>query len=381
MMRRLAVLAATALVLSATPHAEAATAQREPASITVSTIGWGHGKGLSQYGARNRAEAGQGYREIVEHYYPGTQWGRATGTIRVLLTAAPTGSLVVLSRPGLKVRSVSTGRTWSLPTKRAGKVVKRWRVQPAGARSQVAYRTSSWHVWKRAKGQVDLVAGARPVALVGGSTYRGSLRLTSAGVVNALGLEAYLRGVVAKEVPASWSPAAVQAQAVAARTYAAFERGNVSPGRDYDLCDTSACQVYAGAAGEHPASDAAVKATAGQVLTYEGAPIFAQFSASNGGWSVDGGYPYLVAEEDPFDHGYPGDPKQTTFTGDQVTRHWVGLGDLVSVEVLERDGHGPMGGRVLSLEITGTEGSQVTSGEAFRKFLGLRTTLFEVTDL
>jgi SpoIID/LytB domain protein len=218
------------------------------------------------------------------------------------------------------------------------------------------------------------------MVLFGAGSYRGVLRLTDAGVVNEVDLETYLRGVVAREVPASWPHAAVEAQSVAARTYAVFERGNVSAAREYDLCDTAACQVYKGASGENPDSDAAIRATAGQVLTYEGEPIFAQFSASNGGYSVaDERFPYLVAEWDEFDHGFPEDPQTRTFTGEEITRHWTGLGDLVSVEVTERDTDGVHEGHVTELRITGTLRSQVTTGSAFARFLGLRSTMFTVS--
>lgn len=386
MIRRLAVLlTAAALAAPVAPaHAERserAPVQREPASVTISTWGNGHGKGLSQYGARNRANAGESYGEILDHYYPGTSQGSARGSIRVLLSDAPTRALVVRPGTGLKARNLATGRTWTLPTKRAGKVVKRWRIKSIGGRSQIAYRTGSWHEWRRPRGDAAFL-GSRPTALVGASTYRGLLRLTPSGVVNVVGVEAYLRGVVPQEVPALWPTAAVRAQAVAARTYAVFERGNVAAGRDYDLCDTAACQVYAGAAAEHPGSDAAVAATAREVRTYAGEPIFAQFSASNGGYSVDGGYPYLVAAPDDQDQGIPDDPHARTFTGEEITRHWTGLGDLVSVEVLERDGNGTPevpGGRATLLRVTGTERAVDVTGSAFRSYLGLRTTLLEIT--
>ena len=88
-----------------------------------------------------------------------------------------------------------------------------------------------------------------------------------------VGLDGYLRGVLPREVVAStWPPATLQAQAVAARTYAAYERAHVPAGRHYDLCDTASCQVYGGASAEYPGTDAAVAATAGQVLTSGGTP-------------------------------------------------------------------------------------------------------------
>ncbi len=379
MIRRLAVLLTTATLLPsvvsvAPAHAE--PVRREPASVTISTTGNGHGKGLSQYGARNRANAGQDYRQIVEHYYPGTAWGSADGTIRVRLTAAPTNALIVQSRPGLTARGQD--KTWTLPTRRDGRPVKKWRVTTVGARSALSYRTGSWHVWRTRGGAIE-IASAQPVVLFGAGSYRGVLRLTDSGVVNEVDLETYLRGVVASEVPASWPHAAVEAQAVAARTYAVFEREHVAAGRDYDLCDTAACQVYRGAAGEYPGSDAAVSATAGEVLTYDGAPAFTQFSASNGGYSVAGDFPYLVAEWDEYDLGMPDDPRSRTFAGDEITRHWTGLGDLVSVEVTGRDSDGVNQGHATEVTITGSRRTQVTTGSAFARFLGLRSTMFTVS--
>jgi stage II sporulation protein D len=393
MHRRLAVpLLAAALMAATVLPAQAAAPspdRREPASITVSTLGNGHGKGLSQYGAHNRATDGQTYREIVEHYYPNTDWGTAGDMVRVLITGDTTDDVVVGARTGLKARSLGSGRTWTLPARRAGKTITRWKiVAAAGQKSTVSYLAAGkWTSWRHAPGDAEFTAGGQPMDLYtpdGVVAYRGSLRSASVdgsarNTVNVVKLDVYLQGVIAKESFASWPAEALKSQAIAARTYAVFERGNVPPTRYYDLCDTSSCQVYGGATAEDPRTNAAVHATAGEILTYDGAPIFAQFSASNGGYSVDGGYPYLVAEEDSFDHGYPGDPHPTTFTGDQVTRHWTGLGDLVSVEVTERDGNGPDGGRVTELRVTGTESSVSVTGSQFRSYLGLRTTLFTIS--
>lgn len=399
MYRRLAVLAtglatAAAGALTAAPAAHADStdrAGREPASVTITTWGSGHGKGLSQYGARNRANAGESYRDIVEHYYPGTSWGTDGGRIRILLSGDTSSDVVVGARAGLKAHSLGSRKTWRLPAKRQHRKVKRWRITRKGAASVVSYRTSSWHRWRRAVGDAEFTAGGRPITLftpAGPARYRGVLRSASVGsgrdTVNVVGLDAYLRGVVPQEVPATWPQAAVQAQAVAARTYASFERADAPAGRAYDLCDTDACQVYGGYDAEHPDSDAAVRSTAGEILTYDGAPAFAQFSASNGGYSVDGGYPYLVAEQDPEDHGIPDDPHSRTFTGEEITRHWTGLGDLVSVEVTERDGNGTdgvPGGRATLLHVTGTEGSVDVTGSAFRSYLGLRSTLLTITQV
>ena len=118
--------------------------------------------------------------------------------------------------------------------------------------------------------------------------------------MNVLGLDDYVKGVVPREMPTSWQPAAVQAQAVAARTYAAFDRAAHTT-RYYDTCDTTSCQVYGGVGAEDTRSNAAVDATAGKVLTYGGKPAFTQFGSSSGGWLSAGSQPYLVAKADPYD--------------------------------------------------------------------------------
>ena len=124
--------------------------------------------------------------------------------------------------------------------------------------------------------------------------------------VNSVTLEHYVKGVVPAEMPASWSPQAVQAQAVAARTYAWWSRAQ-APDRYYQICDTSSCQVYKGYGGEHPAANTAVDATRGQILTYGGRPAFTQFSASSGGRTSAGGVPYLPSKGDPYD-AWTGNP-------------------------------------------------------------------------
>lgn len=391
--RRAAVALSVTLALAAT----AAPADAGPAkpdrrrldSVTITTIGWGHGKGLSQYGARARAEAGQSWREIVRHYYPGTKWGTAGGKIRIQITRDTSRDVVVRARAGLRLRSLGVDRTWRLPAKIRGKQVQAWRIQPAGHRSKVSFKTRAWHHWRTARGDAEFSAGGQPIVLKipgGRATYRGALRSTSVNdsgskrnTVNVLPIDSYLRGVVPREVFPSWPAHALRSQAVAARTYAAFERRD-NRHRPYDLCDTDACQVYGGVADETPQTDRAITATQRKVVLLQGRPIFAQFSASNGGWSIDGGYPYLRAEEDPFDTGVLGeDPKATTFTASDITRNWPGMGDLVSIAVTARDGRGPYGGRALEVTVTGTGGTQTVSGDDFRSWMGLRSTLFEIT--
>jgi SpoIID/LytB domain protein len=196
--------------------------------------------------------------------------------------------------------------------------------------------------------------------------------------VNVVSLESYLKGVVPREMPALWSPAAVQAQAVAARTYAAFERADQHG--YYQICDTSACQVYGGYTAEYAASNAAVAATAGQVLTYGGAPAFTQFSASNGGASLAGGQPYLVSRTDPYDTAAsPYHHWTTTVTPAAIERQWPRIGRLTGISVTPSSANAPGAGYVASVAITGTGGSVSVSGDTFRSFAGLRSSWFAIT--
>ncbi len=392
MLLRRALMPALALLLAATVAPAAVAAERPherrgPATVTFTGVGWGHGVGLSQYGALNRANQGQTYRQILRAYYPGTRWSKIGGVIRVRLDADTTKDVQVVAMPGLKVQQVGKRAQRRLPAKVQGKQVQRWRILPVGERSTVQWKAKGgWRAWKTLRGEAQFTAGARPITLVTPgrrAAYRGALRATNRDTVNVLPLESYLRGLVPREMPASWPAHAVRAQAVAARTYAAYERRDR---RDdyYDTCDTDSCQVYRGYDGEHPLANAAIRATARRVLTYRGDLAFTQFSSSNGGFSVAGRVrgepvPYLPAQADAFDNGRPTDPWSVTFSAAQITRNWDGIGDLVSVEVTGRDGKGPNGGRVTELTVTGSNFSRTVDGDTFRSWMGLRSTLFQVS--
>ena len=398
--RRGAVLVLVTAVLaglsSVTPAGAAGPAETvpvpDPATITIDGHGYGHGHGLSQYGAEGAARQGLSYRKIVKFYYPGTSWGTAGGTVKVLITGDSTNDLVVGPRSKLTVRSLGSGRTWTLPVRRDGRTVKRWRVTPAaGHRSTVAYRTGSWHTWRVVTGDAQFAAGGQPIRLytpAGGVQYRGILRSASAtstgtvrDTVNILPLDSYLRGVVPSEIPALWHRHAVRSQAIAARTYAAYERADAPRQRHYQICDTARCQVYGGYSAEHPASNEAVVATAGEILTSAGQPAFTQFSASSGGWTSAGSFPYLPAREDPYD-GWSGNPVHTwaTTTSDTtIERAWPAIGNLMAITVNSRDGNGEWGGRILGLTLTGSNGSVTMTGDDFRSRLGLRSTWLSFT--
>ena len=360
--------------------------------ITVEGHGYGHGHGMSQHGAQGAALQGLGYRQIVDFYYPGTAWSQVKGNVRVLVSADTTDDVVVSPTAGLSVRDLADGSTHELPV---GGGVTRWRILATSDGGSVVQRYTDrwrrlWVPWNRdLAGTAEFFADG-PVTLwtpKGQRTYRGALRSAAptAGAVardtvNVLRMDNYVKGVVPYEIPASWEPEAVRAQAVAARTYATWSRSQ-NPRGHYQICDTTACQVYNGTAGEDPRSNAAVAATARQILTYGGKPAFTQFSASSGGWTSAGSVPYLPAQQDPYD-GWSGNTAHdwsVTVDAAVLERKYPAIGTLRRIRVTSRDGNGEWQGRVLSAVLDGTKGSVTVSGDDLRWAYGLRSSWFSIT--
>lgn len=394
---RTVVLGLTALalpVLAAPAVAPAQAADRvdvaAASTIVIDGKGYGHGRGMSQYGAQGAARQGLDHRRIAEFYYPGTTWGTVKGQVKVRLTAHTSSNLVVLNRSHLRVRDLGVKKLWSLPDNGA----TRWRLKTdAKNRAVVQFKKGkqSWKRWKVLSGaEGEFGAAGRPITLVtpaGNVAYRGRLRAAAPSpgsrtreAVNLVSMENYLRGVVPLEIPASWHPEAVRAQAIAARTYATYERSHPLA-RHYQICDTTQCQVYGGASAEHPLSDAAIKATARSILTYGGKPAFTQFSSSNGGWTAAGTMPYQVAKADPYD-GWAGNPVhdwRVKVGPAAFEKAWPVLGKLKSVEVISRTGQGQYGGRVLKARLVGTKRNVTVTGDQVRLALGLRSNWFDLT--
>ncbi|MET1060234.1 MAG: SpoIID/LytB domain-containing protein [Nocardioides sp.] len=356
-------------------------------AITIKGHGYGHGHGMSQYGAEGAAREGKTWREILKFYYPGTSWGTKAGRVKVLISADTTRDVIVAPRSGLRVRDTGSGKDYALPKNNAS----RWRLEVSGGRSVVDFKTDRWHRWMTLSGDGAFHAGGEPVTLFfAGSSrqYRGFLKAASPSkgstdrdTVNTTKVDAYLRGVVPLEMPASWRPNAVRAQAVAARTYAAYEMQH--PRADhYQICDTASCQVYGGYSAEHDLSNAAIDATARVILTSNGTPAFTQFGSSSGGWTSANQFGYLPAKADPYD-GWSGNPVHDwSLKVDvaRIERAWPGVGNLKSVRVVSRDGNGQWKGRITQLKLVGTKAGKATSisvtGDTFRSALGLRSTWF-----
>ncbi|MBK5307388.1 MAG: SpoIID/LytB domain-containing protein [Frankiaceae bacterium] len=357
-----------------------------PASGVFSVVGhgWGHGHGMSQWGAQGAASIGIGADEITATYYPGT--ARAVlpnAPIRVLLQADEGRDTQVYAASGLKVTDVATGESELLP---AGPT--RWRATVDAAGLHLSSLTgSTWTPYTLGGAGASPAPSPPPgtayagplrfsgpevvrVAFPDGTSrdYRGTVQAlqtssTALRTIDTLSLEDYLLGVVPRESSSSWKPAALQAQAIAARSYSAYKRAHATG--SYDICDTTQCQVFGGTrvytsdgtsiALEPASTTDAVRQTAGVVRTHNGAPIFAEFSSSNGGWSSDGGAPYLIAQRDDWDGVVPNPVHSwsASLPAADVERRYPAIGTLQRIRVTGRDGNGEWGGRVKAVILEG----------------------------
>lgn len=344
----------------------------------ISGRGFGHGIGMSQYGAEGAAAAGLGHAQILRHYYPTTVLGKVPGgLIDVGLTVDNDGVVEVLARPGLAVAAGPEATARTLPTG-----PDRWRVRATTTSSAScvlqARRSGTWRTEKVAgltgcpvtfsapEGSVDVVLPGTTTVYRGRVTavHRGT---TSLLAVNRLDRERYLWSVVSAEMPASFRPAALRAQAVAARTYAMRGANGTA---HYDTCDTTRCQVYKGrgqrladgtiSTYEYPAPVAAVGDSANQVLRDgNGRLITTMYSSSNGGWMAGvAGFSYLVSKADPYDS--VASNRRHTWTGQlpvTALEARFGLARVERVQILSRDGGGDWGGRVLQARVDGFDAS------------------------
>lgn len=384
-----AVLGALALGAPAA-LGQATTAPAPPQSFTFEGHGWGHGVGLSQYGARGRALAGWDAARILRHYYQGTTLTvTRKRNVRVLLSAARVSAAVWSPTPWRAVGARPNGKRIT-PLKAGTAYVLKMLPDGHLALDDGATRTAIF------TGAVRLQARAADGWVAWGSRrpesarrYRGGLRaVPSAGafdLVNVVSLEDYLRGVVPREMPASWGDdalAALVAQAVCARSYAL---ATLKPSTNYDLYDDDRSQVYGGVSAEDPRTTRAVLSTRGTVLTYDGAVITAFFFSTSGGRTEDvqnvfrtTPRPYLVSVPDPYDrispyHDWPDPP---TFTAARLGS-LLGLDGPVTDVTIVRRGVSP---RVLEARVTTRSGRTTSlSGTTMRSSLGLRDTWFTVT--
>ena len=392
--------------------------------------GWGHGRGLGQYGSLGYAiDDNQPYSWILDHYYSNTTKGtKADGIISVKLifldgiTDAPTdmtvtsgGAFTIGDRAfnanelgrvhwngnGWTIeRAAACGGPWTDPTSSA-----------AGTRPEAKTAYAGDDFTKMLT--VLEPAADKPCTEWNRRTYRGSLQIAVLDsvftrVLNFVSMEQYLRGVVPRESPSFWGDLgtnksgmnALKAQAVAARSYAWAENRHA----EYKTCDTTQCQVYGGAAlngvrSEDVRSDTAVSQTAGEVRMLDGAIARTEFSSSTGGWTAGGTFP--AVEDTGDDVGVQPDGKCLTAGQDRPAgyvcnpfHNWTldvpvsnveavfpEIGTLQAISVTKRNGLGADGGRVVTAKVVGSDSTVTQTGNDLRQKLFLRSDWFSVIDV
>jgi stage II sporulation protein D len=338
------------------------------ASVTwvVRGHGFGHGVGMSQYGAYGYARHGKGYRFILGHYYPGTTLGQLGGprVVRILLD----------------IHGGDVG--FSGATSACGKALE-------PSHSYEAHRVGGGVRLRSSAGKPLATCGRKlraagngQIAIAGIGTYRGALEVVptdsdtgSLNVVNAVAVDQYVKGVIPNESPASWPMAALQAQAVAARSYALSVQVS---GNGFDLYDTTSSQVYGDVNSETPRSNQAATDTNRQVLMYGGKIAQTYFSACSGGHteSVQNVFfgpaiPYLVGVPDPYDYYCPLHNWTLKFSGPEISSKLASyLDGRLKQIVITQHGVSP---RILWARLYGTGGITKIRGDQLASALGAYT--------
>ncbi len=339
-----------------------------PAAASAGTVflldgrGWGHGVGMSQWGAEGYARHGYSYRQILAHYYPQTHIGIAQPRpVRVLLLQGQKAVRVGSAAPFLVVDAI--GRKLHLPA-RAVVINRKFVLRHLKLRPPLRFEPGAQPL------QVDLAG------------YRGDVvvKPKPAGLmaVNELPLDRYLRGVVPWEVPVGWHEATYEAQAVAARSYTL---AMMHPTEDYDLLPDDRSQMYGGIRAERTETNLAVGATAGQVLVWRDRIIPAYYFSSSGGrtssihdaWPRSHQVPYLVSVSDPYDYISPHHvwPTQVLTAADVDSVLKVsGVRDL---EVVRNSS-----GRARAVRVLTARGWRVFTGAVIRAKFHLGSTDFDL---
>lgn len=370
MMRRIASALLLAGAFAAVPAGAAS-------ALTIRGAGFGHGVGMSQYGAAGFAEHGYTHAQILAHYFPGTEIGRVgTDTVvRVLLASPPTATFT---------GATNAGTVKLDPDQRYGaRSASSGRVDLLDARGRVmATFDAPLRATNRANDPVTLLGTAGNGVRDG--AYRGWLEFRPGAMgevlaVNAVGLEQYVAGVIANEAIPSWPLEALESQAVASRGYALTTLRTEE--RGWDLYPDTRSQVYRGVTGENPNTNRAVNATAGEVVTYGGQPITTFYFSTSGGetenienvWAGSPPKPYYVGVDDPYDDGSPyhrWGPIRLSRAQAQAKLGGLVKGSFVSIKVTKR-GASP---RVVKAAVIGTRGRTTVSGATLKARFGLRDT-------
>ncbi|HEU5211276.1 MAG TPA: SpoIID/LytB domain-containing protein [Gaiellaceae bacterium] len=342
--------------------------------FVVSGHGWGHGVGLSQWGAYGYAKSGVAYTKILAHYYPHTTLGPATlRRVRVLL-AQNAPSAVIASDGDMRVKD---GNGDTHPLAAGSYTLKPGLKLPVGDQAEP----------QKLVGPLTFIAPSEPLSL-GGRDYRGQFEVDVAAgklqVINVVGLAQYLWGVVPSEVPDDWPAEALKAQAVVARSYAL---ANLQKGGDFDLYSDTRSQVYRGISAEVDSTTSAVNATAGQVVLYNGKVAQTYYFSTSGGrtaaiqdvWPGSPPVPYLVSLPDPYDKASPyHDWAPAAIAPAKLAKALKMTGPVLDVRTTLNASLRVA--QVAGVGANGTVGPAIDAAD-FRTALGLRSTWFTIGEL
>ena len=328
------------------------------ALFLVSGHGYGHGVGMGQWGAEGYALHGNTYDQILAADYPGTVLSQTTvRRIRVLLAEGASRLTVSSDKPIAVVDGNGASHTL-----------------PAGSTQLTTTLPYPGPL---------MLSPAAGATLTLGREYRGKLAISLVNgklrAINVVSLQQYLDGDVPVEMPSSWLPDALKAQAVASRSYVLAGR---KPGAAYDI--TASGQSYLGVAAETPPGDAAVNDTNGQVLMYGGKVATTVYSSSTGGQSQSatdawgGGAPYLVSVPDPYDSISPWhDWGPLPFTGKDLATA-LGLSGKPVDATVTRNGSKRVGQLDVAVRANGSRSDSMFTGNAVATALSLRSAWFSV---
>ncbi len=374
-----------------------------PTEVTLRGHGFGHGRGMSQWGALGYAVDHEwSATRILDHFYGGTHAATAPASQqKVYLTATKGRDLVVTQADrALRVDGYATDVAAVKIARIGAGTFRVWRGTGCGGPwTLVGDRRAGAVTVRTSLPQGDDVDRFMQLCTPTGTTYyRGIVRAVDAlgtiVTVNEVHIESMLRSIVPKEVSPSWADAgggrgaaAVQAQAVAARSYALA--GDTRWGTWATTCDTATCQVYAGygtrahgastiARHEDVRTSRAVGATVGQVRAFPGGRIArTEFGASSGGWTAAGDFPAVVDEGD--DHaGNPHHSWSVTLSRASIeaafdARQGRDMGTFTGFDTWKRTGRGDLGGRVTSVRARFSGGDVTLTGEQLRTVLRLKS--------
>ena len=343
--------------------------------FTIRGAGYGHGVGMSQYGAMGMAVQGWDYRQILGHYYTGTDLGALDGDreVRVLLQSGRRVASFAGANAGAG-RILDPAKRYTARARAGGLVAL---VGPRG------HELATVVPPLRVTGPGPLILGGTAANGRVDGAYRGALEFrpgTFGGVnaINAVGLEDYVAGVVPAESPSTWPIEALKAQAVAARTYAVTTGKG---GDGWDQYPDTRSQVYGGVLSETPSTSEATAETRGQLVTYDGTPVVTFFFSTSGGQTEDventplgtEPKPWLRSVDDPYDDVSPKHrwgPIRMTYKAAGTKLRGLVLGRFRGIDVISR-GASP---RVISADILGSRGTTPVSGATLRARFGLYDT-------